>query len=330
MKIIVAYCFMIVFALYASAQDLALYRARQYGALAMECLRVVDPAGLPVAGAKVWGGLQTGGNLGDFTPISGVTDTNGEYVIQGRCTNRIRCDMTEDGYYRSEFLVTNYGYTHTVKDGKWRPFGHVTIITLRPITGLWKLMVPSGDVNNVGRWCIPVWDCWVGFDLQKFDWMPPYGNGVNNDMQVRFKANIKNQYFDFKIAMDVCFTNSPFAGAYVCTKNRGSDLTWSECADTNQIFSTEFNYVCERRPDGRRIKKTLSENSYMVFRTRTKVDDDGNLMSAHYGVISGEWMFGSETMRFGDACFNSTANDTLIEDGYFLRKVVQERKRTMR
>ena len=101
MKIIVVHCFMVVFALCASAQDLALCRAREHGALAMECLRVVDPAGHPVVGAKVWGGLQTGSNLGDFTPISGVTDTNGEYVIQGRCTNRIRCDITKDGCYQS-------------------------------------------------------------------------------------------------------------------------------------------------------------------------------------------------------------------------------------
>ena len=81
-----------------SAQpSLALYNATRKGALAKICLHVVDPAGHPVAGAKVWGGLQTGGNLGDFTPISGVTDTNGEYVIQGRCTNRIRCDITKTG-----------------------------------------------------------------------------------------------------------------------------------------------------------------------------------------------------------------------------------------
>ena len=64
----------------------------------------------------------------------------------------------------------------------------------------------------------------------------------------------------------------------------------------------------------------------MVFRTRTKVDGEGRLVSAHYGVISGAWLFGSETMRIGDACFNSTVNDTMIEDGYYLRKSVRENK----
>ena len=82
----------------------------------------------------------------------------------------------------------------------------------------------------------------------------PYGKGKHSDMPIRFAADIRNEYFDFKIAMDVSFTNNPFAGAYVCKKNSGSDFTWSECADTNKVFATEFNYVCERRPDGKRVK----------------------------------------------------------------------------
>ena len=326
MKIIILSSIMISSAFCGIAQDVSLYNAREHGALAKECLRVVDQEGLPVAGAKVWGGLQIGSSLNDFIPISGTTNTNGEYIIQGKCTNRIRCDITKDGYYRAEFLLPNYGYSHTVKNGKWQPFGRATVITLRRIKGLGKLVVPGGTGSNVGRWSIPAWDRWLGFDLEKFDWTPPYGCGENNDMQIRFAANIKNDYLDFKITMDVCFTNNPFAGAYVCKKIPGSDFAWSECADTNKFFANEFNYVCERRPGGKRIKDILPEDSYMVFRTRTKVDDEGRLVSAHYGVISGAWFFGSETMRIGDACFNNMINDPMIEDGYYLRKAVRENK----
>ncbi len=236
MKIMVLSSMVISSAFCGIAQDVSLCNARAHGALAKECLRVVDQDGLPVADAKIWGGLQTGGNLNDFTPISGMTDTNGEYVIQGKCTNRIRCDIIKDGYYRSEFLLPNYGYNHTVKKGKWQPFGSVTVIVLRQIKGLGKLVVPEGTGSNVGRWNVPVWDRWIGFDLEKFNW------------------------------------------------------------------------------------------TYMVFRTRTKVDGEGRLVSAHYGVISGAWIFGSETMRIGDACFNSTVNDIMIEDGYYLRKSVRENK----
>ena len=324
MRIVVVSSMMVYSAFCGMAQDVFLSNARKHGALARESLKVIDQDGRPVADAKVWGGVQTGGNLNDFIPISGTTNTNGEYIIQEKCTNRIRCDITKEGYYRSEFLLSNYGYTHAVKNGKWQPFGCVTTITLHRIAGLGKLAVPDGTGSDVGRYIIPTWDQWVGFDLEKFDWASPYGNGKHSDMLIRFAADIRNEYFDFKIAMDVSFTNNLFAGAYVCKKNSGSDFTWSECADTNKVFATGFNYVCERRPDGKRAKDILPEDSYMVFRTRTKVDDEGRLVSAHYGVISGAWLFGSETMRIGDACFNSTVNDTMIEDGYYLRKTVRE------
>ena len=64
----------------------------------------------------------------------------------------------------------------------------------------------------------------------------------------------------------------------------------------------------------------LDRNSYLVFRTRTKVDKDGNLQSAHYGVIQGEWSFDGSSMRYLDGCFNSHGNDVNVEDGFFLEK----------
>ena len=330
MRIVTLLSMVVYSAFCGMAQDVSLSNAREHGALARECLRVVDQDGYPVAGAKVWGGVQIGGDLNDFMPISGTTNTNGEYVIQGKCTNRIRCDITKDGYYRSEFLLANYGYTHTVENGRWQPFGCVTTITLRRITGLGKLVVLDGTGSDVGRRTIPTWNQWVGFDLEMFDWTSPYGKGQHSDMLIRFVGDIRNEYIDFKVAMNVCFTNNPFAGAYVCKKDLSSDFTWSEYADTNRSFTAEFNYVCERRPDGKRIKEILAEDSYMVFRTRTKVDEEGRLVSAHYGVISGGWLFGSETMQIGDACFNDKVNATMIEDGYYLRKAVRENARVDR
>ena len=78
-----------------SAEEMALLKARRYGAEAKECLRVVDQDGAPVAGATMRGALQTGGGRKDFIPIRGVTDTNGEFVIQGKCTEIIRCSITK-------------------------------------------------------------------------------------------------------------------------------------------------------------------------------------------------------------------------------------------
>lgn len=319
MKVIVTHCFMVAFALCASSQDLALYRAREHGAEARECLQVVDQDGHPVADAKVWGGLQTGGNLRDFTPISGVTNTNGEYVIQGKCTNRIRCDITKAGYYRSEFLLTNYGYSHDVKAGKWQPYGDKHTIIMKKRVDNGKLAVPDKRAHM--SWGIPLYDKWLGFDLEKFDWCKPHGNGNYEDVLLYFTRNKKSNSV-FRLTMDVSFTNNLFAGAYVKGKDLESDLKTASLANTNGTFQSEFHYVRERNVNGKRTMTWLNENEYLVFRTRTTVED-GKLKYAHYGCIQGQWLPDSDSMVLEDGCFNPTPNDASIEDGFYLRNFVK-------
>lgn len=58
MRILISICLSTVTMLCLSAHDFALYRAREHGALAKECLRVVDQEGIPIAGARVWGGCR--------------------------------------------------------------------------------------------------------------------------------------------------------------------------------------------------------------------------------------------------------------------------------
>ena len=316
--------FMAFCASWGNAQDFSLFRAREFGAYAKEILRIVDDMGNPVPGAHVWGGLQTGDHLNDYSVIDGYSDANGVYVIKGKCTNRIRCDIRKKGFYRSEFLLKNYGCSHVVNNGKWEPYGNVTVVVLRRIDRLGEMFVPNGSGAGVGRWSIPVREAWTGFDLEKFDWVTPYGSGVYEDVLLKFSTAINNEYKDFRLEMEVCFTNNPFAGAYVCKKGAYSDFPWPRCADSNACYVAQLKYVNERRPDGTHVSNVLSKDECLIFRTRTTVDRKGNLLSAHYGVISGEWSLGSETIRVGDACFNNKENDVCIEDGYYLRKAVKE------
>ena len=81
--------------------------------------------------------------------------------------------------------------------------------------------------------------------------------------------------------MDVSFTNNLFAGAYVMKKDLSSDLKTLSLANTNETFQSEFHYVRERNEDGKRTMIWLNENEYLVFRTRTTVED-GKLNYAHY------------------------------------------------
>ena len=283
-----AVCFampLVLFAARPSDEEMALYKACNYGAEAKECLRVVDQDGMPVAGARVWGGLQTRGD--DSIPIRGYTDTNGEYVIQGKCTRRIRCEITKDGYYDSELVLSNYASWHTPREGKWYPYGSQHTVALKKILD----PQPMGAHGERTSFKVPAYEEWVGFDCEKYDFVSPHGNGMENDMLLRFTLDNPTAD-DYHMTMEVSFTNNPHAGAYEMERTGMSDFESVYHADTNAVYRQSFMYRFDKSP-GKVAEYTtqLKSDKYLVFRTRTKVDAEGRLVSARYGKIYGDWNF---------------------------------------
>ena len=123
---------------------------------------------------------------------------------------------------------------------------------------------------------------------------------------------------DYRFVMEVSFTNNPYAGAYRLKEDKTSLLTTIFNADSNATCQAEFSYVQE---------EYLDRDSYLVFRTRTRVDKDGNLIGAHYGTILGRWLSDSEYMILSDGCFNPVENDVNIEDGICLRDAIRNSKK---
>lgn len=316
-----------------NAEEMALYKARRYGAEAKEYLRVIDQDGAPVAGARVWGGLQTGDGYKDFIPIRGNTDTNGEYLVQGKCTNRITCEITKDGYYDSVLELVDYGSSHTFQDGKWQPYGECRIILLKKIKNpiVLKHAKPNLDTPpNQGEWC--------GYDIEHRQWVSKENVGLHSDMLVKITTESKDDVGDFKSVMEISFTNNPYAGAYLMQKDKYSEMKSVYRADTNATYQASFKFVYERHPivkekpvkhiSGMNETDTrLDANSYLVFRTRTEVDADGKLISAHYGKIYGVWEFFGG-MRAANVQFNPTPNDTNLEDSETAeRTLIRKRQR---
>ena len=306
---------------FAIGPDLTLYNAQRKGAEAKFILRVTDQDGKPVADAKISGGFQTGGNVNDNVPIRGVTDTNGLYVVQGMCTGRVRCGISKDGYYASEFLVKypEEGRGNPVEKGKWAPYGAESNVTLKKIINPCQLARDDGSCKK-----LPKLDEWIAYDLELNQWVEPYGSGRSPDMLVRIHIDSVDGISDFKTSMEVSFTNNPYAGAYRLNKDSHSEMCSVYNADTNETYQPLFFFEHERHPVVRKkpiayvegmkeIDTRLDAKSYLVFRTRTRVDEKGNLVSAHYGTIDGLWeFFGS--MRAASIHFNPTPNDANLED----------------
>ena len=316
-------CFMLTLALSAagpSAETIALYNARKNGALICERLRVVDQDGVPVASAKIWGGLQTGDGLGDNTPVRGLTDTNGVYVVHGRVTRIFHCEISKSGYYTSmrDFIYGDANSDGAVKEGKWQPYGNTRTFVIR------KMICPNVTGKRYLEQTIPAFGKWLDYDLEAADWTEPNGRGKVSDLRIRLTVRDEGT-LDFCYKMELSFEHVPFAGAYARKKDMFSEMRCDYNATTNDVaYSSKIVFEVDR--SGRTIRKwnLLDKDSYMVFRVRTRVDEYGRLVAAHYGRIDGEWRFYERHgMTLPGIYFNVKENDTNLEDEYTAKESIR-------
>jgi len=281
--------------------------AQRKGAKAKIIYRIVDDEGTPITNATIHGQWQNDYPRKTWKETF-TTDTNGEFVAKGKVGGRFGFYVKMDGYYLSSTGVDFHwreGVSPLVKDGKWQPYGERRMLFVKR-----KINPVNAPTVKFGGLSVPVTNVWLGLDMEKFKWVKPYGDGINSDMLLRFNSEPVNKYVVNWATMEVSFTNNPYAGFYVMPKDGFSEMKSAYHADTNMVFHTGITYSIGRlsKDDHR-----LDENHYMVFRTRTRIDNDGKLVSAHYGKIYGRWDIwdGTEArMMF----FNPTPNDTNLED----------------
>ena len=312
-----------MFVVCLSANARITYKLSVKGAIAKVVLKVVDQDGVAVPGAKIWGAF-TANRLKDSVTVEGLTNTNGEFVAQGNCNEFLRVDVTKEGYYHTEVKVHFWRSKADplVVDGKWQPYGETRTVVLKKIRNPYAVKVFSDEQCHRK---IPSFDQWLPFDMEQSDWLAPYGKGVHNDVLLRFHRKLTDKWYDFSFSMEASFTNTPHAGVYVRPLDEYSDLKSSYFAETNATYYTNYKFSFESVSK----KRTgLDKNSYLVFRTRTRVDENGKLVGAHYGKYSRGWRSDGKEMHFGAACFNPVENDPSIEgDQALLYKIRNYKKK---
>lgn len=290
---------------YDAATTSEVQEAQHKGAEAKIIFRVVDDEGLPITNTVVQGTWQNDYPRKTWKETF-VTDTNGVFVAEAIVGSQFGCVVEKSGYYSSSGGVKfhwRHGVSPLVKDGKWQPYGEHRTIVLKRIKN------PAHMNLLQHAWFgAPVTNAWVGFDLEKFSWTHPYGKGKNDDILIRFNYQARNKYYTDWSTMDISFTNNAYAGFYELKKDAYSEMKNPYAVDTNQTFLATNSYGTVGTK-----ANILGSGSCLVFRTRTKVDEDGGLISAHYGMIYGRWTteFG---MRAEAIFFNPRPNDINIED----------------
>ena len=311
-RMVLAMCFALSLVLDVQALvDASLKEAYFKGADAKIIYRVVDDEGIPVEGAAahIWFRTTHPKLVIDDWTVN--TDSNGMFIAEHRTNDRLSCRIYKDGYYHTFDRVTfsDPRAYPLATGGKWQPYGNTKTVVLKKIRNPEKLVC----WNKTKKHVIPSYDTWLAFDLERCQFIAPYGEGCDSDVLLRFTLNNPSRK-GYHMKMEVSFTNMPYAGAYQMKKDDFSDFKNVYHAGTNANYLQAFVYSFDRNPQKRPIVVELGEDEYLVFRTRTKVDEKGRLISANYGVLYGQWQFvGPGGMKVPFLVFNPTPNDTNLE-----------------
>jgi len=203
--------------------------------------------------------------------------------------------------YPAKNFYSDSGYTYEFKspiNGIWQPENkQLTVIIKRKKN-------PISMYAKRGPEFLPAVGKEVGYDLMTGDWVKPYGKGKISDLIFCIKINKVNERESTSI-LSISFSNKGdglllFSAPY----NKGSRLRSGHLAP-EKGYADSLIHTRERSP-GQAEKNTRDKNNNYYVRVRTKLDDSGNVISAHYGKIYGDFMKFTHYL-------NPTPNDRNIE-----------------
>ena len=299
--------------IYAAKHDPDFQRAIHQGAMARISVRVVDDERKPVCDVKVEAHFDAALQSAGEVKIA-LTDTNGIAVVSGRTGKAVSIRASKSGYYSSSDSVCFVSMGQGVKDGRWLPFDLERMIVLRrirnPVADMPRVSGPR-YTKNMGMW--------MGFDLAKYDFIAPNGNGHCADMEVKFDWD-GQRGVNFN-GMEVCVRFvEPYSGAYYQDRVMMSDFKEAYFAVTNEVYQKEFNFYSHPiRDDGGRIikrnQKLFDSAKALIIRSRCVTNADGILEQANYSEIV-DLTFGCGSRGawiMFQPIFNPTPNDTNLE-----------------
>lgn len=259
-------------------------RARQCGAQGQVTFRVVDSKGSVVEGAKISGAFFPSDSYADAKVFEGHTDTNGLFAAKGTTVEDINYAVTKEGFYKTTGKYWFYRRgENCVRDGRWQPWNPIHTVVLREKRNPVPMYVKRISMP------MPVRELSVGFNLEKGDWIAPYGKGISADLTFIYDDDIKDFWTGtYKLKMECPGIGN---GLYKKSKETGSLFASDYEAADNGLRSV-CDFVFSRTKDKILKDERVGDTEYLVFRVKTEIDEKGNVVRAKYGKIYGPVEFG--------------------------------------
>lgn len=208
-------------------------------------------------------------------------DVNGEIVFKGKCIHGGAGGTAfAEGYYSSH---NGQSSKKNSLLNRWEPWNPIIEVKMRPK----KNPVPMVHKGMLREKVPLTTDGSVGYDLGTGDWIAPYGKGKTSDLLFTI-TNVTEPKKGIRYTLS--FPN-PLDGIqeYMPPEDLRSSYIFPYEAPTNGYASSLNKYRLLKYPVlSDYPANNLKENINYIFRVRTQVDKDGNIVSAHYGCIKGE------------------------------------------
>jgi len=250
---------------------------------------VVDDKNIPVPGADIgfsWG--RIGGSKPDTDSVHKLADKNGTAEFTGVTKyNQYAYGADKKGFYSVPGIDDQF--TNSV-NGRWQPCPQSLTIVIKPIKNPVPMYAKKiiTHLPELGKPC--------GYDLETGDWVAPYGKGVKADFEFTGNGSIESDKnytgtltlrlpgdnngihtYDYQVADLRSELKMPYEAP---TNGYASSWTWQDRRTTeNKPFATS-KFVDESNSD-----------RGFIFRVRTALDSQGNMVRANYGKIHGPVVF---------------------------------------
>ena len=292
---------------------------------ASERLRVfvTDCDGHPISNATVDVSFTAGHVVfgkGKSHHYKGTTGNDGKAIVEFNCASSdVHWSVEAYGYYPSDF----YKEVFLIEVVPILPIFYKVNMLEHEKEGkatLWKKRNPQPMITHgvsyvEDQHLIPEENGRYGFDMMKYDWLPPRGKGEIADFYfVRcFGEDVPDGVVGWLEFPDKC-------GMYTGKQTGCKIFPSTYEANTNAVFKSRIPFIFNHTDDGQKAityRDIVNENEYGVLRTRVVCDEAGNIVKANYAKVLGPFRIGEAYKGFvmytPCAVFNPRVNDPNLE-----------------
>lgn len=277
-------------------------------------VRCVDDVGNTVTNVTYEWGLSPDEIVEHIIGRKGKTGNDGCFRMKGRTCGEAMYRLTKEGYYRTQRDYSLSGdHRMSIKDGKWQPYGATNTVVLKKIRNPIDMrVIPVSHDFMIPKVGVP-----LAFDIEKADWLPPYGSGAYHDLDIIFRWDGR-RFTDYTGSSIEFIFVQPMSGYYCCPKDEFSWFKTPYRVEEGRAYQT--NLVCRdqiNKADRRQDVADNKDHQCFILRLRPKMSGGGQVVSAHYGKIYGPikfgWSYNAPGAFSWRMFYNPTENDMNLE-----------------